>query len=287
MTSTIERVTARDGTARLVRHWVPTAEPWLHLLLLHGLGEHSGRYERVGRQVAAAGIALDAFDHAGFGASDGRRGDIDRWSHFHDDVEDRLAAVRGRAGGAPVGLYGHSLGGLMALGYVLSARPVPDLLVLTSPGLDDALPAWMHVLARFLGRVAPRLSIANTVRGEVLSRDPAVGADYLDDPLNHHRATFRLGREGFAEQARVRARLADIDGLGVPTYVAHGSDDRLVPPSASEVLDGRPGVTRVVLPGLRHETHNEPEGPEVVDGIVAWLRTQVAGRASGGGEPGG
>jgi alpha-beta hydrolase superfamily lysophospholipase len=283
MTSTTERVRARDGTGRLVRRW-PAAtsgrggggDPWADLLLLHGLGEHSGRYEAVGERLAAAGIAVEALDHIGFGGSDGPRGDVPRWSVFHDDVEDRLAAVRAVARGRAVVLYGHSMGGLMALGYVLRDRPKPDLLVLSSPGLDDALPRWKRTLATVLGRIVPRLSVPNGVPGEVLSRDPAVAAAYATDPLNVHHSTTRLGRAGFAEQARVRSAL---EGLAVPTYVFHGTDDRLVPPAASEPLGRLPGVTRVVLPGLRHETHNEPEGMTVVDGVIAWLgdRTAVAG----------
>ncbi len=271
MGSTTERVAARDGSRRLIRRWRAAGDAWLHLLLLHGLGEHSGRYETVGGQLAEAGIEVDAFDHHGFGASDGPRGDVAGWSVFHDDVEDRLAAVRAEAGGGPVALYGHSLGGLMALGYVLTDRPRPDLLVLSSPGLTDALPAWKHGLARVLRPLVPGLKVSNGIPGDVVSRDPEVAARYAADPLNVDRSTVRLGSEGFREQARVRASL---DRLAVPTYVIHGSDDRLVPVSASAQLEGRPGVTRVVLPGLRHETHNEPEGREVIEGVIDWLRSR-------------
>jgi len=157
---------------------------------------------------------------------------------------------------------------------VLTDRPSPDLLVLSSPGLIDALPAWKHVLASVLGRIVPRMTVANGVPDDVLSSDPSVGAAYRADPLNVHRSTVRLGAEGFAEQARVRAAL---DRLRLPTYVFHGSDDRLVPPAASALLEGRPGVVRAVLPGFRHETHNEPGGMAAVDGVLRWLRTHIAG----------
>ncbi len=279
MPSTTERITARDGTGRLVRHWRAAGDPWLHVLLLHGLGEHSGRYEAVGQQLADAAIAVRAHDHHGFGKSEGPRGDVPRWRVFHDDVEDALASVRSEAGDRPVALYGHSLGGLMALGYALTDRAAPDLLVLSSPALADALPRWKHRLASVLGRVAPGFRMANGVAGEVLSRNPAVAAAYRSDPANVHRSTVRLGVEGFAEQARVQAAL---DGLDVPTYVFHGGDDRLIPPSASQPLEGRHGVTRVVHPGLRHETHNEPEAREVIAGVIGWLRAQAAGLAGAG-----
>src|SRR6476660_4161191 len=131
--STTGRATARDGTELVVRTWLPVGEPWAVVLLVHGLAEHSGRYEHVGQQLAAAGLDVDAYDQRGFGGSAGRRAFVDRWSQNHDDLEERLAAVRSAAGGRPVGLLGHSLGGLIALGYVLAepARPLPDLLGLT------------------------------------------------------------------------------------------------------------------------------------------------------------
>ena len=282
MASTTERITARDGTTRLIRRWRVDAEnePWAHLLLLHGLGEHSGRYEAVGDWLASAGIAVQALDHRGFGASDGPRGDIDRWDRYHDDVEDRLERISAEAGSRPVVLYGHSMGGLIALGYVLAERPRPrpDLLVLSAPGLDATVPAWKRGLLHVLGRIVPRMTVPNGVAGEVLSRDPAVAVAYVADPLNCHRSTARLGRLGFAEQTRVRAAAGPgAWARDLPTYVFHGGDDRLVPPAASAPLARTPGVDRVVLPGLRHETHNEPEGRAVVGAAIDWLRNRVAG----------
>ena len=276
ISSTSRRVAARDGTELLVRSWVPVGEPWAAVLLVHGLAEHSGRYEHVGRQLAAAGLAVEAYDQRGFGGSGGRRAFVERWSQNHDDLEDRLAAVRASAGGRPVVLFGHSAGGLIALGYVVAdpPRPLPDLLVLSAPALDSTIPAWKRGLARVLGSVAPTMELKNAFDGAVLSRDPAVGAAYLADPLNYHRTTFRYGAAAIAEQARVRAALGR---LAIPTLVYHGEADRLVPPAASAPLALVPGVVRRTWPELRHESHNEPDGPAVIADVIAWLR---AGRAS-------
>jgi alpha-beta hydrolase superfamily lysophospholipase len=169
-------------------------------------------------------------------------------------------------------LYGHSLGGLIALGYCLSepARPLPDALVLSAPALDSTVPGWKRVLARILSRVAPTLALKNDFDPSILSRDPTVGERYLVDPLNLHETTTRLGAEAFAEQRRVGAAL---DRLHVPTLVYHGMDDELVPTASSEPLAEVPGVTRRTYPRLRHESHNEPEGEAVVADVVAWLRS--------------
>ena len=274
-TSGTETAAARDGTELLVRHWTATGAPWASVLLVHGLAEHSGRYEHVGQQLAAAGLEVDAYDQRGFGGSEGRRAFIDRWSVNHDDLEDRLAAVRSAAGGRrPVVLFGHSLGGLIALGYVLAEPPrrLPDLLVLSAPALESTIPAWKRLVARVLGTVAPHVEIRNAFDGSILSRDPSVGERYLADPLNQHATTTRFGALAIAEQARVRAALAR---LSIPTLVYHGEDDHLVPTDASAPLGDVPGVLRRTYPGLRHESHNEPEGPGVIADVIAWLRATI------------
>jgi len=280
MASTTGWIQARDGTDLLARRWPAGSAgdgawagiPWASVLLVHGLAEHSGRYEQVGAQLAVAGFDVYSYDQRGFGASGGRPGHVDRWSEYHDDLEDRLAAVRASAAGRPIILYGHSLGGLIALGYVLSDRPGPDLLVLSAPSIASTIPVWKKVLARVLGRIAPTLSVANGVAGDILSRDPTVAERYLADPLNRHRSTTRFGAEALGEQRRVLGALSRLD---LPTLVIHGGDDRLVPTASSERLAALARVTRVVHPGLRHETHNEPEAPAVIAGVIAWLRGRV------------
>ena len=259
-----------DETPLQVRHWSPTGEPWATVLIVHGIGEHSGRYERTGRLMAEAGLDVHAFDIRGHGLSGGRRVYVRRWEDFLDDLEVRLRAVR--EPGRPLVLFGHSMGALIALTYACSDRPAPDLLVLSAPPLGAAVPVWQRSLAPILSRLAPTLVLANPISGDQLSRDPAVGTAYFADPLVQPRSTARLGAELLKAMKRGRAGLGR---LNVPTLVIHGGADTLVPTRVSEPLAAIPGVERRVLPGLRHETLNEPEGPQVVAAIVEWLRAQV------------
>jgi len=272
VTSTTTMAQARDGTPILLRHWSPAGEAWATVVLVHGIAEHSGRYDRVGDWLAAAGVDVLGYDLRGFGRSGGRRAYLERWSVYHDDLADRIQAARAGVGNRPVALYGHSLGGLLALGYCVArpARPLPDALVLSAPALDSSVPSWKRAMARILSAVAPRITIPNDLDGTVLSRDPAVGEAYLADPLNEHFTSTRLGAVALAEQARVRDA---VGSLSVPTLVIHGEADRLVPTRFSELLGGLPGVTRRTYPELRHESHNEPEGEAVVADVVAWLRS--------------
>ena len=197
------------------------------------------------------------------------------WSQLHDDLAERLAAVRRGAAGKPVVLYGHSTGGLVVAGYLLSDRPKPDFAVLTSPALDSTLPGWKKTVARVLSRVAPTTALSNDIDPSTLSRDATVGAKAVADPTSATVTTVRFGAEAMREQVRIRREARA--GFGVPTLVLHGLDDGLVPATASDVLEGAPGVERRTYPGLRHELHNEPEGPAIIDEVIAWLRTRAAG----------
>ena len=267
MPSIIGRAATADGTELLTRHW-PAEDPWAHVLLVPGLGEHSGRYEHVGAHLAASGLDTHAYDHRGNGGSGGRPGDIERWSQYHDDLAERLAAVRSVAADRPVVLYAHSMGALVAAGYLLSGYPRPDMTVLSSPGLDSTLASWKKWLAPLAARVVPTMSIATDIKGDTLSRDPEVGRRAAADPWCGKTNTMRFGAEALAEQARVRAGAQSVGG---PALVLHGLDDGLVPAAASEAFEGGPGVERRTYPTLRHELHNEPEGLAVVDDIIEWV----------------
>lgn len=270
----VDHVGTRDGISLLIRTWaVPSGEPWATMLLVHGLAEHCGRYEHVGAQLAEAGIEAHGFDLRGFGGSGGPRASVDRWSQLHDDVEERLVAARSIAPARPLVLYGHSMGGLIALGYMLDGRARPDLLVLSAPAIGADVPLWQRLLGGPLNRLAPGLLVANGLDTNDLSSDPAVRDAYLADPLNQHKTTVRFGHAFFAEQRRVSSAL---DRLSIPTLVIHGGLDRIVPTATSEVLDDRAGVVRRVYPGVLHELHNEPEGPRVVGDVVDWIRDRVS-----------
>lgn len=259
----------RDGETQLVRRW-SVADPKAALLLVHGIGEHSGRYVHVGHFLASAGIDVVAYDNRGFGQSGGRRAHIDDFETFLDDIEDHLAQRRNL--GVPVILMGHSLGGLMAATYLVSDRPQPDLAVLSSPALAAEVPRWQRIVAPILGRFAPSLFIKGTQMSGLLSRDEEVERAYHEDPLVILGATAGLGKAIFETMAETSNR---IDRIRVPTYVLHGEDDELVPQTASVPLRDLPNVTYRSWPGLRHECMNEPERFEVLGEIRDWLDEQL------------
>lgn len=253
----------------LVRDWAPEGEPLAYIVLVHGLGEHSGRYERTGTLLAEAGLHVRGFDLIGSGGSGGRRWHIEEWDRYHAQIEAHLTWARGQ--GKPVVLMGHSLGGAIALGYLLSERPSPDLAVLSAPALAGG-DGWQKKVVPLLGRVLPTLALPNPVKGEHLSRDPAVAEAYFADPLVTTKATLGFGAKALAEIERLNRELGRLD---IPCLVIHGGDDVLIPTWCSEPLGELGCVERKVYEGLRHETMNEPEGPEVVADIVSWIESKV------------
>lgn len=278
------QATARmaDGTILRTLHWPAVGIPRGVVQIVHGLGEHGGRYQTVAKALTDAGFEAHAHDHRGFGGSAGLRAYVDRWSQFHDDLQERLETLRALHPGLPLVLYGHSMGGLIATGYVLdAARPQPDLLVLSAPGLDADLPEWKRVMSRALRHVFPKMRVANGLPRGGLSADPAIDAAIAADPLSISDSTLKFGGAGFDEQARVRARLAGMSEMPVPTYVLHGSDDPIVPPRASEVFARMGGVTRRVHEGLRHECHHDLRHADVLAEVVAWLDRQLDGQPEG------
>ena len=271
MPSTSEIRTTRAGVTELTRRW-KADNPWAAVLIVHGLAEHSGRYERTGQLLANAGLDTRSFDLQGFGTSGGARAYIKRWPTYHDQVLDNLAP--GFNSGLPTILMGHSLGGLVAVTYNLSLHRQPDLVVLSSPALDANVPAWQRSAAPVLSRIMPKVRLPNLVKGEQLSRDPAVGEAYFSDPLVYTKTSAKFGSIVFDQIDIVDA---SYDVYNARTLIIHGGQDSIVPARFSERLAERSNVDRMLYPDLQHETLNEPEGPEIVTDIINWIRKELDG----------
>ena len=295
--SVIDYGVTRDGLIQLRRHWPaavpePSASPdsgaglgsvaspeseaglaRAAVYVLHGVAEHSGRYEHVGSALAGRGFETVATDHRGHGRSGGRRGHVDRWSQYLDDVEDQMAEIRGL--GLPVVMLGHSLGGLMALSYCVEGRPAPDLLAVSAPALGYALDSpqkLLYLAGPVLASLAGAAPVPINRDLSLLSADPEVTTGAAADPLWNREVTVSLGWELLRAMARTRARL---DRLEVPVMCVHGGDDRLVPAASSEILASAAGAERRVYEGLRHEVFNEPAGLAVLAEVIDWIESNL------------
>lgn len=270
MTARITWVMA-DGTPLIARHQTSAGGARADLIIVHGVSEHAGRWEHVADFFAERGYDVHSFDLRGHGTSGGSKLDTSPFSLFVEDLSEVVAAVRTDR---PLVIYAHSMGGLIATLYGESDHPQPDVFVLSAPALAADTPVVLEKMASVMSKLAPGLRMSTGLKGEQLSRNPAVGEEYFADPLVYLKGSARFGSALFGAMTTAREGLGDLDG---PVLVIHGGDDSIVPPSASAPLAGIDGVERRVFPGLRHEMHNEVEADEVLTFVARWLDDTLGG----------
>jgi len=263
--------TAADGARLALRRAPAAGRARGALILLHGFGDHSGRYAEVAAWFAERGIGVWALDQRGHGRSPGRRGHVSRFAQFVSDV----AALRKLVGGeesAPQLLLGHSFGGTVVLRYLETAPEGVAGAIVSSPFLavTMAVPLWKRAVARALLDLLPARPVATGLDVAHLSTDPAVGQAAKSDHLYHRVMTPRAYHEILAAQ---RAVVAEGDRIAVPLLVLLAGDDRIVSRAASEAfargLKGDVSVT--VYESFFHEIFNEPQRARVYRDVERWL----------------
>jgi alpha-beta hydrolase superfamily lysophospholipase len=264
-------VVSTDGTWLQWRAWEADAARGV-LLVVHGLGEHSGRYERLAAAMVPNGWSCWAVDLRGMGGSDGQRGHVERWSDWIDDVRQFAVVVARETGGVEVVPVGHSFGGVVVTTAVLAGAIRPRRFVLSNPAfrLRARVPLWKLLAGRMANRVVPDLTMASGVDPVTLARDPAVPAAYRADPLVHDRISARLFREWEAAAGDALRRAPE---LQVPFLLLVSGDDRLVDPAGSFELDRAAacGHTLRHYPEARHEPFNDLDADAVYRDLTGWL----------------
>ncbi len=264
---------APDGQKLFYQGWLPQAEAKAVVCLVHGLGEHAGRYAHVAEALNAAGYAVLGFDQRGHGKTPGKQGVTPPFDCLLDDVRMLLDEAARRFSTAKQFLYGHSMGGNVVLNYAIRRQPVVAGVIATSPGLRTAFkpPAAKITAGKVLYRVAPNMVMANGLELAALSRDPAVIAAYSADPLVHDKMSARLGLDILQQGEWAIAHAADFPPI--PLLLVHGTGDRLTSAPATEEFAGKVkgDVTLKLWPGCYHETHNEPEKAQVIQYMIDWL----------------
>jgi len=264
----------------LVRRDWPSADARGTIVIVHGLGEHIGRYAHVAARLNANRWSVVGYDQRGHGASPGERGRIAAGDDLLADLAAVVDAVRAEAPG-PLVLLGHSLGGLVVARFVAGALESPrpswqrdvDALVLSSPALAIGMTGAKRGLLATLEALTPNLGIGNGLDATGISRDAAVVAAYRADPLVHDRIAPRLVR--FLADAGPTV-LALAPRWQVPTLLLYAGSDRLVVPAGSAAFAAAAPaavVTARPFASLFHEIFNEPEQDEVLGVLTAWLDT--------------
>jgi acylglycerol lipase len=272
-----ERLTGVGGRRIFWQAWLPETEPRAIVIVAHGAGEHSGRYEHVARRLVNEGFGVYAIEHRGHGRSDGPRALIDRVDHTVADLDQLVRLASERHPEAQVFLLGHSMGGTIAVRYAVLHGDRLSGLILSGPlAAMVAAPAPQRVAARVLSTLTPRLPVV-AIDASLVSRDAEVVKAYVEDPLVYH---GKLPVRTVAElAAAIDAFPAEVGQITVPTLIMYGTADGLCPPAGSVMLDeliGASDKTLKAYEGLHHEILNEPEQDQVMDDLCAWLGARVA-----------
>ncbi len=272
--STLSTFVASDGDNIVIQDWPLDSRAKLRgvIILVHGLGEHAGRYEHVAAQLNSWGFAVRGYDQCGHGESGGLRGSLPTDTRLLDDLADIVDSTRARMPkDTPLIVLGHSMGGLVAARFVSLAMRRIDGLVLSSPAIDPGLNMVQKLLLALLPKILPDLRVGNGVKPQYISHDPAVVAAYQADRQVHDRISGRLGR--FIATAGLEV-LAVAPKWTVPTLLLYAGDDRLLNPEGSRrfAVSAPAGTVRAVcFESLYHEIFNELDAKPVFAALNQWL----------------
>lgn len=260
-----------NNAAIYEQQWLPDGEPRAVVCLVHGHGEHSGRYNNViDVLVDQQDLAVLSFDLRGHGKSSGTRGDL-RFDDAMDDIDHLLARARAQFPTKPIILYGHSLGGLLTMTHMLERRPEVTAHVVTAPLLDTQLreQTVKVALANVLGSALPGLTLGTGGDPTGISRDEAEVKAYVDDTMVHDKASFAFAKQSLAAMANMQ----ETTEYPVPLLMLHGTGDIWTIPAASrefvERVDG--DLTLYQYEDLYHELHHELEKDQILGDIADWL----------------
>lgn len=256
--------------------WAPEGDVKGVLVLSHGYAEHGGRYAHVAERLAADGFATYAPDHRGHGRSEGPRANVNRMAEVVTDLDAMIDVATGEHPGVPLFLYGHSMGGLIALRYAIAHQSKLSGLLLSGPAVVTSVGSkFERSAAKLLSRITPNLR-PTPLDSSLICRDPEVVRKYDTDPLVYRgKIPVRTGAESLITADAV---ITDLAKLRLPLLIVQGTEDKLVSPTGAQLVAGSASsedITLKLYEGLYHEVHNEPEHEAVLDDIAAWLAKHV------------
>ncbi len=276
MKKTAQWLDISPGQSKFVTRWLPETTPQANVVIVHGLGEHAGRYDTLAQHFAKAGFIVSAFDQQGHGRSPERRGKIRSYTSLLDDIASFLRWNQAEHAGTPTVLFGHSMGGNLVINYALRNYPQPERVISSSPMLAKATPVNPGFVrfARWLMRIAPNIKIRSEVVVERLMSDPVEQQMLRDDELFHSQITLRLGAGLLDSGAWALAHAAR---LQTALLLSHGSSDYLTSYKASVEFARLAGNScdLVALDGELHDPFRSLQRDAILARYVDFIRGAI------------
>jgi alpha-beta hydrolase superfamily lysophospholipase len=257
---------------------LPEGEIKAAILIVHGLGEHSGRYLNVADYLVPRGYAIYGFDLIGHGKSAGERAYVERYEDYSETLLTYYKMVKAEQPELPIFLLGHSMGGLIVTEYLIDHSAYFQGAIISAPSImiPDFVTKFTVIAGKVLSKIAPKIGLFG-LDANAVSRDPEVVQAYVNDPLVFHgKTTARLSAESLQAIMRVNE---DMEQITAPLIILHGEDDKLANPKASELLYDRASSidkTLKIYEGLYHEVFNEPEREQVLGDVATWLEAHIS-----------
>jgi alpha-beta hydrolase superfamily lysophospholipase len=267
----------QSGLTLFSQSWHPASQPKAVLVIMHGVAEYSDRYHNLVDDLVDLGCVLYTYDQRGHGRSEGQRGYIESWSDYREDLDLFLELVRKEVPSLPLFAYGHSMGALVILDYLLHGLDkLAGVIVSGSPiETSNAASPLLIATARLLSRFWPTFSLSSPINPAQLSCDARVVQAYQEDPMVFKVLNVRWGMEYLNTQNWVKANAA---GIELPILIIHGGKDLLCDPEGSEYLYDQIGSvdkTLKIYPSYFHEIHNEPGHDRVIEDINTWIDDHI------------
>lgn len=267
-----------DNLSLYFQSWYPRGYTQAIVVMLHGLGSHSDEFSPAVEYLVAQGYEVHAFDLRGHGRSPGQRGYINAWIEFREDVHAFLKHIYSQRSSCPCFLWGHSLGGTIALDYALRQPNYLHGVIVSAPALEKVRVSPIKLtLGRLLSRVMPRFSLELGIRNELGSRNAAIRAIYLQDPLRHSYGSARLATEFFATVKWINKHTAD---LQIPLLVLHGGADQVTFPEDSRAFFEKiifPDKEHHEYPGYYHDLYVDVNYQAILIDMNKWLERHLEG----------
>ncbi len=269
-------IVSKDGTYLAGRFWKPSGFPRGSVCLVHGIGEHSGRYDAWARKFCQEGLMVYAVDLRGHGLSEGKRGHVNHLSEYFDDIGSMVRRCKRNWGDLPQFLYGHSMGGALVLGFLLKRRQDFSGAIVTSPWLRLVEPPgpFMQKIAASLDKIFPELTFSTGIKSNQLTQQEAGQVESDNDKLMHSRISLRTFNQLNAVTTHILERPT---GFHLPLFFSHGTADTLTSFEVTKEFAERVGPLAAFFAAAeaRHEIHREPTANELFNHIMNWMKPKL------------
>ncbi|MFT3737503.1 MAG: alpha/beta hydrolase [Breznakibacter sp.] len=266
----------KSETRLYAQNCIPHKDYKAVICIIHGIGEHSGRYEHWYKLFCDNNIAVISFDLRGHGLSEGKKGTIAHITDFWDDIDCVITQTDLGKKRIPFFIYGHSMGGNVALSYVANNKDSVTGIIVSSPwlSLTNPLPSSIDWLVQRLDRVFPHLTFRNGIKSSQLVSDSQEIINRKNDKLVHPFISIRLYNQ---MQESAKKLMAAPHQINIPLLVLHGESDQVTNPRASKEFASRaPNATYIGYPNGLHELQNGPNSHMAFNDITTWIDQQTS-----------